>query len=110
MPLATAALDLPNPGATGSLSANTDLVIDGIAPFVSNDTRTYVLEATNPFGISDVGLSAKPNPLTLMVTAILISSSAMPTATPSSSATPLLQAAPLPPTQQLKPIPLESSA
>ncbi|WP_415409633.1 beta strand repeat-containing protein [Synechococcus sp. A10-1-5-9] len=56
----SALLNLPNPGATGSLSANKNLVIDGIAPFVSRDTRIYVLEATNPFGISDVGLSAKP--------------------------------------------------
>ncbi|WP_415408410.1 FG-GAP-like repeat-containing protein [Synechococcus sp. W2B2] len=55
-----AILNLPNPGAAGSLSSNADLVIDGIAPFVSTDTRTYVLEASNPFGISDVGLSAKP--------------------------------------------------
>ncbi|WP_415409204.1 FG-GAP-like repeat-containing protein [Synechococcus sp. A10-1-5-9] len=55
-----AILNLPNPGAAGSLSSNADLVIDGIKPTVSTDTRTYVLEASNPFGISDVGLSAKP--------------------------------------------------
>ncbi|WP_415409652.1 FG-GAP-like repeat-containing protein [Synechococcus sp. A10-1-5-9] len=55
-----AILTLADPGATGSLSSNADLVIDGIKPTVSTDTRTYVLEASNPFGISDVGLSAKP--------------------------------------------------
>jgi hypothetical protein len=55
-----AILNLPNPGAAGSLSSNADLVIDGVAPFVSTDTRTYVLEASNPFGITDVGRFAKP--------------------------------------------------
>jgi hypothetical protein len=46
-----ASLILPLPGTKASLGANTALVIDGVAPTVM---------VTNPYGLSNVGISASP--------------------------------------------------
>ena len=43
-----ATLTLPSPGAAGSLGANKDIAIDGIAPTVSNATFQGVLGSSGP--------------------------------------------------------------
>jgi Ca2+-binding RTX toxin-like protein len=57
-----AVLTLPAPGATGSLGANHDLVIDGIAPTVvlSGFLNPAFAGSSIGFGLPDVGFSAKP--------------------------------------------------
>ncbi len=56
-----AVLTLAAPGATGSLGANANFVIDGVAPRGALlPTPAFAAATTNPYGLADVGISASP--------------------------------------------------
>ncbi len=56
-----ASLRLPAPGTAGSLGANKNLVIDGVAPIARGSIPAFAAAIPNPFGLSDVGFYANPS-------------------------------------------------
>ncbi len=57
-----AILTLAAPGATGSLGANANIVVDGVAPRGALiGPINFAAQTTNPYGLTDVGTSASPS-------------------------------------------------
>jgi hypothetical protein len=54
-------LKIPAPGATGSLGANKNLLIDAVAPIAHSTTPVFSAATSNPFGLGDVGGYANPS-------------------------------------------------